>query len=87
MTLSHCVEPGLLAVAYSATDLSKLLKVSVRTVWSMLERGELPQPAIRSGRIVRWSAEAVMRWIRSGVVEEGRENRGAALGESGPSPN
>lgn len=41
---------------------AKLLNVSPRTLWRMHNDGEMPQP-IRIGRAVRWSLEALKKWI------------------------
>ncbi|SLN19833.1 Helix-turn-helix domain protein [Falsiruegeria litorea R37] len=42
------------APSLSAADVADHLNVSRRTVWRVVERGDLPEP-IRLGRIVRWS--------------------------------
>jgi excisionase family DNA binding protein len=46
-------------------ELSKLLKVSERTIWSMQASGRMPAP-IRIGRAVRWSYEGIKAWIAVG---------------------
>lgn len=46
-------------------QVAKLLKVSERTLWKMQHCGEMPPP-IRIGRSVRWSLEALRRWIEAG---------------------
>ena len=53
---------GLLIDSRQAT---KLLNVSQRTLWRMHNEGEMPQP-IRIGRAVRWSLEALKKWIDDG---------------------
>ena len=44
---------------------AKLLKVSERTLWKMHTTGEMLAP-IRIGRAVRWSLEALKKWIEAG---------------------
>ena len=46
-------------------EAAKLLKVSPRTLWSMYTSGEMPQP-IRIGTSVRWSFEALKKWVEAG---------------------
>lgn len=46
-------------------QVAKLLKVSQRTLWRMYHDGEMPQP-IRIGRAVRWSLEALKKWVDAG---------------------
>jgi excisionase family DNA binding protein len=44
---------------------AKLLRVSERMLWKMHHTGEMPPP-IRIGRAVRWSLEALKRWVEEG---------------------
>jgi excisionase family DNA binding protein len=44
---------------------ARLLKVSERTLWRMHHTGEMPPP-IRIGRAVRWSVEALTKWVAEG---------------------
>lgn len=46
-------------------EVAKMLKVSVRHVIRMSETGEIPPP-IRIGRAVRWSHDAISKWIADG---------------------
>jgi excisionase family DNA binding protein len=46
-------------------EVAKLLKVSVRHVVRVSETGEIPPP-IRIGRAVRWSRDALTKWIADG---------------------
>jgi excisionase family DNA binding protein len=53
---------------------AKLLKVSERTLWKMHHNDEMPQP-IRIGRAVRWSLEALKRWVDAGCPHSGHNGR------------
>ena len=55
-------DQGLLIDSRQAAN---LLKVSERTLWKMHHTGEMPQP-IRLGRAVRWSLDALRKWIDAG---------------------
>jgi predicted DNA-binding transcriptional regulator AlpA len=44
---------------------ARLLQVSQRTLWKMYQGGEMPPP-IRIGRAVRWSLEALRKWVDEG---------------------
>lgn len=46
---------------------ARLLKVSPRTLWKMQNNGEMPPP-IRIGRAVRWSLDALQKWIEEGCT-------------------
>ena len=46
-------------------ELSKLLKLSARTIWRMQNEGEMPA-AIRVGRAVRFSYDEIKAWIAAG---------------------
>lgn len=46
-------------------QVSKLLKISSRTIWKMEHCGEMPK-AIRIGKAVRWSYEELKDWIAAG---------------------
>jgi excisionase family DNA binding protein len=46
-------------------QVSKLLRVSPRTVFAMQKSGKLPAP-IRIGRLVRWSSERLQEWALTG---------------------
>ena len=45
--------------------LSRLLKVSSRTIFSMYTGGEMPKP-VRIGRAVRWGRAEIEAWIEAG---------------------
>jgi excisionase family DNA binding protein len=54
----------------NAREVADLLCVHLRTVYRLLERGQLPQP-IRFGRkIVRWRAEDLRRRLTGGAGAE-----------------
>lgn len=53
------------ASVYTAGDLARRLKCSVRHVWRMSDAGKLP-PAIRLGALVRWDASVIEKWIADG---------------------
>lgn len=44
---------------------AKLLNVSERTLWEMAHSNEMP-PAIRIGRAVRFSVDALKKWVDAG---------------------
>lgn len=52
-----------------ARDLARMLAVSTRTLWRLLDAGKLIQP-IRLGGSVRWRREEVEAWIRAGCPEQ-----------------
>ena len=46
--------------------LARALKISVRQVWKMLSRGDLPSP-IKLGRSVRWRSSEIAGWLAAGA--------------------
>ncbi|HEX4142978.1 MAG TPA: helix-turn-helix domain-containing protein [Pirellulales bacterium] len=50
-------------------EAAKLLKVSAGTVYHMHKNGDMPPP-IRIGRAVRWSLDALKKWIDAGCPAE-----------------
>ncbi|WP_254512798.1 helix-turn-helix transcriptional regulator [Anatilimnocola floriformis] len=46
-------------------EAAKLLKVSPRKLWAMQNDGRMPAP-IRIGKAVRWSYEALKKWVEQG---------------------
>ena len=46
-------------------ELSKLMKLSQRTLWRMAHEGEMPAP-IKVGRAVRFSYDEIRAWISAG---------------------
>lgn len=43
-------------------EVATILKVSTRSVWRLVARGELPAP-IRVGRAARWRVAQIEAWI------------------------
>jgi excisionase family DNA binding protein len=52
-------------ILIDSREVAKLLKVSPRKLWKMQDTGEMPPP-VRIGRAVRWSYEALKKWVDSG---------------------
>lgn len=48
----------------TSTQLSERLGVSMRTLWRMVARGDLPQPIRYNRKLVRWKAKDIERHIR-----------------------
>lgn len=46
-------------------ELSRMLKVGIRTVWRLLSSRKIPEP-IRVGSSVRWRYQEVVEWINQG---------------------
>ncbi len=46
----------------SVADIAYRLNCSARTVWRLRDRGLMPQP-IKLGKLIRWKAETIERWI------------------------
>jgi excisionase family DNA binding protein len=55
--------PKLTPELLTAKQVGELLSVSTRTVWRMLERGELPPPIRTNRKLVRWHQTSVLRHI------------------------
>lgn len=47
------------------TEVTRLLNVSRRTVWTMQNSGQMPKP-VRIGRAVRWSYDEIKEWVAAG---------------------
>ncbi len=45
-------------------DAAKLLQISQRTLWGLTDAGRVP--AIRLGRVWRYSREALQKWVGEG---------------------
>jgi predicted DNA-binding transcriptional regulator AlpA len=56
------------SLAISAEELSGLLGISKRHLWSLNARAKLPRP-LRLGCAVRWSLPEVRSWIASGAPD------------------
>lgn len=48
----------------TSTQLSEKLGVSLRTLWRMVARGDLPHPIRYNRKLVRWKTEDIERYIR-----------------------
>lgn len=55
-------------------EIASLLRVAAKTVYGMVERGELPG-ARRVGRTIRISRAAVLRWLSEGQGRVSRSRR------------
>lgn len=61
-------------ILITADDLAAMLKVSTRTLWRLLAKGELPEP-VRIGGSTRWRLDDVQQWIDGGCpAVAGRDN-------------
>jgi len=58
------------ALLLDVKDVAKLLRVSVRTVWTWRDMGRLPAP-VKIGRCVRWRRQDVEEWIDRGCPDMG----------------
>lgn len=47
-------------------EVATILKISTRSVWRLVSRGELPQP-IRLGRNVHWRCSDIDHWIETKI--------------------
>lgn len=55
-------------IAVSASDLAKMLGVSLRQVWRLNSAGKLPKP-IKLGGSVRWNRQEIMDWFEVGCPD------------------
>jgi excisionase family DNA binding protein len=49
----------------TAQQVAHRLSISVRTVWRMLERSELPQPVRYNRKLVRWRTRDIERYVEA----------------------
>jgi predicted DNA-binding transcriptional regulator AlpA len=56
-------------------DIARLLDLSVRTLWRMVQRGEFPEPERINRKLVRFAAGEVLAWL---------DRRGALVPVQGP---
>jgi len=49
----------------SARQVAQRLSISVRTVWRLLERKELPPPVRYNRKLVRWRAMDIEQYVRA----------------------
>jgi excisionase family DNA binding protein len=50
---------------YVVQELAALLQCSVRTIWNLNDRGQLPG-MVRFGRLIRWRRSEIDAWIARG---------------------
>lgn len=46
-------------------EVSKMLKLSERKIWSMRKEGRMPEP-LQLGQSIRWSRDEIEAWIEAG---------------------
>ena len=56
----------------TAGEIAELLNCGTRTVWRWADSDILP-PAVRIGRLVRWDAATIERWIEDGCPRTPRQ--------------
>ncbi len=50
-----------------AQDIASTCSISIRQVWVLAARGELPPP-VNLGRATRWRQSDISRWLASGAA-------------------
>ena len=50
----------------TADDLALLLRVDRKTVYEAARRGQIPGARRVGARVLRWSRDVVLEWLRSG---------------------
>ena len=58
--------PSITPIALDPAACARLVGVSRATWWAWHAGGQIPPPAIRKARIVRWAADEIREWIRAG---------------------
>jgi excisionase family DNA binding protein len=53
----------------AAKEVAALLGISVRTVWRLRARGELPQPIRYSRKLVRWRRDHLERFLEARLMQ------------------
>lgn len=66
--------PGQNPLAYSARQLADSLGMSLRHVRRLASSGMLPRPC-RLGRLCRWPAEEIHRWLAAGTPDRQQWDR------------
>jgi excisionase family DNA binding protein len=61
--------PNDMGLLIASREAARLLKVSPRTVWAMQNDGRMPPP-IKIGKAVRWSYEALKKWVELGCPRQ-----------------
>ncbi len=54
----------------TAQQVAHRLSISVRTVWRMLERSELPQPIRYNRKLVRWRTRDIDQYVEALIAGE-----------------
>ena len=60
------------ALLLSALQAATLCGVSRATWWGWNAAGQIPLPALRRGRVVRWNRTELERWIAAGCPARDR---------------
>jgi len=60
--LSATQMPTVTKLVMTAHEVARALDISVRSVWRMSERGDIPPP-IRIGRNRRWRRDTIEQWL------------------------
>jgi predicted DNA-binding transcriptional regulator AlpA len=47
----------------TSTDVAETMGFSVRTLWRLVAKGDFPPPIRWNRKLVRWSAEAIERYL------------------------
>lgn len=58
-------ENGRLPDFIKPSQMARLLKVSMRTVWRLRARGDIPKPVVIGGA-VRWRGPDIQEWMDGG---------------------
>lgn len=75
--MANTVTPATEAESATLTrkQLASLLGVSVSTLDALRHEGQVPQPHIACGRVLRWSRSVVNAWIAANRPEQGKGRR------------
>ena len=76
-------EPALI----TARDLSRMLSISLPSVWRWLAAGKLPQPLRLSAQCLRWDREDVAAFLAVKRAEAQNQRPASANGEASESPD
>lgn len=57
------------ALLLSPEATARVLGVSRTSLYALEGAGKLPRPALRQGRLVRWSSEDLRRWVAAGCPD------------------
>jgi hypothetical protein len=62
-------------------DLAERIGVSVRSIGSMVGRGDLPQPLLHTAGVARWSWDQVLKHLAARQGRKLRRGRGIKTGQ------